>query len=159
MGPCEGISIGDDLWMARFLLQRITEDYHIGVNFDPKPVDKCWFGSGAHTNFSTKATRDPVGGLAAIEAAIPKLAANHAKHIANYDPNGGADNAKRLVAGPVTAAWDRFSSGIGDRSASIRIPKQVSDDGAGYLEDRRPASNMDPYVVSELLVRTVCLDE
>ena len=79
---------------------------------------------GAHTNFSTKAMRE-AGGLAVIEAAMPKLAKSHAKHLAKYDPSGGADNARRLTGQHETSSMSTFSWGVADRGASVRIPRQV----------------------------------
>ena len=158
-GPSKGIAIGDDLWVARFLLTRIAEEYNVKISFDPKPIAGEWNGAGAHTNFSTKQTRDPKTGLVAIEEAVEMLKKNHHKHIEAYDPKGGKDNMRRLTGKHETSSIYTFSSGIANRGASVRIPRQVAEQGHGYLEDRRPASNCDPYVVSEAIVRTCCLKE
>ena len=93
----------------------------------------------------------------AIHEATKKLATRHLLHIAYYDPRGGKDNERRLTGLHETSAIEDFSAGVANRGASIRIPRQVSKDGYGYLEDRRPSSNCDPYAVTEIIVRTTVL--
>jgi len=99
------------------------------------------------------------GGIKYIEEAIDKLSKNHSRHIRAYDPRGGKDNERRLTGRHETSSIHDFSAGVANRGASIRIPRQVGEDGCGYLEDRRPSSNSDPYAVTEIIVRTTILDE
>lgn len=102
--------------------------------------------------------REP-NGLVAIEAAIDRLSKHHIRHIKAYDPNEGKDNERRLTGLHETSSIHDFSAGVANRGASIRIPRDVAEKKSGYLEDRRPSSNCDPYQVTEVLVRTCCLNE
>ncbi|CAK0904391.1 unnamed protein product [Prorocentrum cordatum] len=151
VGPCTGIDAADDLWMARYILQRLCELFHIGVTFDPKPVPG-WPGIGCHTNYSTKATR-ALDGLQVMEQHMELLQRRHFDHMAVY----GRGNRRRLQGEDSTAKIGEFTWGIGDRSSSVRIGARVAARGCGYYEDRRPASNMDPYEVTRLLVETTLL--
>ena len=96
------------------------------------------------------------GGLTHIYEAIEKLSKVHDLHIKAYDPKDGADNLRRLTGQCERADIHTFSHGVANRGASVRIPRQCAEDGHGYLEDRRPAANADPYKVTERVVRTVC---
>jgi len=150
-GPgIDPLTASDHLWMARWLLYRIGEDYSVSATLDPKPVPGDWNGAGMHTNFSTAKMRQTGLGLPEIERVCEALGQTHDQHLEVY----GAGNESRLTGRHETASFKNFFWGVADRTASIRIPLLVARDKSGYLEDRRPAANADPYSVCSALMKT-----
>jgi glutamine synthetase len=134
---------GDDLWMSRYFLYKISEKYKYHIDLHPKPLTHGeWNGSGLHTNFSNDKMRNE-GGYDYFMAIFNSFASRHEEHIKAY----GSNNHLRLTGGFETQAIDKFSWGVSDRGASIRVPQDTAKEWKGYVEDRRPGSNADPYKI------------
>jgi glutamine synthetase len=157
IGPVPAIDGSDQLWISRWILNRLSEKYGYRVELDPKPfIGDDWNGSGMHVNFSTEDMREDMENkYELVVDACKKLSHNIEEHIEVY----GKNNRNRLTGSNETCSIDEFRWGVGDRTASIRIPYSIKDDTTpGYLEDRRPASNADPYQVCNVLIQTICSD-
>jgi len=143
---------GDEMWVARYLLERLGEKYGLAINWHPKPLgDTDWNGSGMHANFSNTTLRT-CGSKETYEKICEAFRPVVKEHIAVY----GADNDMRLTGKHETQSINEFSFGVSDRGASIRIPIMTVEKGwKGWLEDRRPASNGDPYKIAARIIKTV----
>ncbi|HVU45900.1 MAG TPA: hypothetical protein VHD85_07240 [Terracidiphilus sp.] len=141
----------DDVWIARYLMMRLCEKYEVDVQWHCKPIKGDWNGSGMHTNFSSKHLRE-VGGKEYFESLMAAFEKNKEAHIAVYGP----DNEQRLTGHHETQSIHKFSYGLSDRGASIRMPVNFIKNGyKGYLEDRRPNSEADPYQIVAQIIKTI----
>ena len=145
------LTLSDHLWLARYLLHLIAEKYGVAVTFSNKPIKGDWNGSGMHANFSNTLLRT-CGSKETYEKVCEAFRPVVKEHIEVY----GVDNEQRLTGLHETASINDFSYGVSDRGASIRIPIITVEKGwKGWLEDRRPASNGDPYKIAGRIIKTV----
>ncbi len=143
----------DEMWIARYLLLRLTEKYGVDIEFHCKPLgDTDWNGSGMHANFSTAYMRE-VGGKDYFEALMKAFEKNsRGPHRSLWSGQPHAPDRQARDAPSI----HQFSYGVADRGASIRVPHSFVNNGyKGYLEDRRPNSQGDPYQIASQILKTI----
>ena len=145
---------GDDLWVSRYILNQMSEDYGFNIEYHPKPVTGDWNGSGLHCNFSNTKMREE-GGKQYFDAIFKTFESRHIEHIKCY----GSSNDMRLTGEHETQSIHKFSWGVSDRGASIRVPISTEKEWKGYVEDRRPASNADPYRIINIINESIINSE
>lgn len=145
----DALKIADDLWMSRYLLSLVAERYNVYIEWDPKPFPDI-NGSGMHTNFSVKQLRSPDTGEHFLQKFLEILKQNHNMHMCNY----GVGNEKRMTGKHETSSYGCFTYGYGSRNTSVRIPLNWHKDKCGYIEDRRPSSRANPYLVIHTLIHS-----
>jgi glutamine synthetase len=153
IGPLDPLQASDELWMSRYILFRTCEKWSVVPSFHPKPLTN-YSGSGCHCNFSTKEMRNSVPAIAIekVKEACERLRVNHSKHMQVY----GKHNKLRLIGTHETSSFEHFTYADKSRQVSVRIPLMAHLSKKFYLEDRRPASNCNPYAVVDAMMQTIC---